>query len=227
MKLFETYLEVGSKKVFAGAVEWPGLCRFGKDEASALEALLDHAPRYAQVLRAGGMDFPIPADIAALQVVERIQGSPTTDFGAPEAVPSADRQPIEARDLDHFLLIVDCCWQALQKAAQDAEGKELRKGPRGGGRELDGVLRHVLDAQRSYLRSLAWKNTNEGTAGNLFDQMDSVRQEIHGALTNAVQGGLPEQGPRGGKIWTPRYFVRRSAWHILDHVWEIENRVTA
>ena len=223
----DAYLEVGTKKVFAGAVDWPGLCRFGKDESSALEALVDHAPRYAEVLAAGGIQFTVPADAAAVKVVERIQGSPTTDFGAPEAVPSADRRPIEADDLDHFLLIVDCCWKALQAAAKTAQGKELSKGPRGGGRELDGILRHVLDAQRSYLRSLAWKNKGSAGDADLFAAMEEVRGEMRGALTNAVQGGLPEQGPRGGKIWTPRYFIRRSTWHMLDHVWEIENRIVS
>ena len=42
------------------------------------------------------------------------------------------------------------------------------------------------------------------------------------ALTRAVIEGLPAAGPRGGVIWTARSFVRRAAWHVLDHAWEIE-----
>ena len=34
----------------------------------------------------------------------------------------------------------------------------------------------------------------------------------------------PKSGPRGGKIWSPRFFVRYVAWHTLDHAWEIEDR---
>jgi hypothetical protein len=44
------------------------------------------------------------------------------------------------------------------------------------------------------------------------------------ALTAAVEHGVEERGPRGGKRWLPRYFVRRVAWHALDHAWEIEDR---
>ena len=45
------------------------------------------------------------------------------------------------------------------------------------------------------------------------------------ALEVAVNGDLPEQGPRGGIIWLPRYFISRVAWHVLDHAWEIDNRI--
>jgi hypothetical protein len=27
------------------------------------------------------------------------------------------------------------------------------------------------------------------------------------------------------EIWTPRRFVRRTAWHLFDHLWEIEGRL--
>ena len=36
----ETYLEVGAKRVFAGALDWPGWCRSSRHERDALEALL-------------------------------------------------------------------------------------------------------------------------------------------------------------------------------------------
>jgi hypothetical protein len=42
---------------------------------------------------------------------------------------------------------------------------------------------------------------------------------------SAVACGEPVRtGPRGGVRWTARYYVRRSAWHVLDHAWEIEDR---
>jgi hypothetical protein len=36
---------------------------------------------------------------------------------------------------------------------------------------------------------------------------------------------VPERGPRGGAIWSARNYVRRIAWHVLDHAWEIEDKV--
>ena len=39
------YLEVGSRRTFAAAIDWPGWCRMGPDEATALQTLLDYGPR--------------------------------------------------------------------------------------------------------------------------------------------------------------------------------------
>src|SRR5689334_19708196 len=78
------YFEIGKKRVFAGAVEWPGWCRSGRDSGAALRALLEYGPRYAEVLREAGLGFQAPTDIRAFAVVERLPGTTTTDFGAPD-----------------------------------------------------------------------------------------------------------------------------------------------
>ena len=57
-----------------------------------------------------------------------------------------------------------------------------------------------------------------------WDVATEERAVVRDALSRAVSEGLPEKGPRGGTIWLPRYFVRRAAWHVLDHAWEIEDR---
>ncbi len=44
-------------------------------------------------------------------------------------------------------------------------------------------------------------------------------------LGAGARGEIPERGSRGGTLWTPRYFVRRVAWHTLDHAWELEDRI--
>jgi hypothetical protein len=45
----EVYLEVGQKKIFAGALDWPGWCRSGRDEEAALATLVEYAPRYSKI----------------------------------------------------------------------------------------------------------------------------------------------------------------------------------
>ena len=80
------YLELGPKKVFACALDWAGWCRIGKSEERAIEALTDYAPRYRAIAERAGLHFD-PGDIV---VVERIPGNSTTDFGAPDAIPTAD-----------------------------------------------------------------------------------------------------------------------------------------
>ena len=116
------------------------------------------------------------------------------------------------------------CWQAFDSAVQRAADRELRKGPRGGGRDLEKILDHVLEADQGYLARLAWKHKSEG-GKNPVEELSQTRQAILNALEVAVNGDLPEQGPRGGIIWSGRYFIRRVAWHVLDHAWEIDDRI--
>ena len=74
------YLEVGSRKVFACALDWPGWCRSAKNEDDALQVLADYAGRYAPVAATAGVRFPTSA-AAGFDVVERLEGSASTDFG--------------------------------------------------------------------------------------------------------------------------------------------------
>jgi hypothetical protein len=218
------YLEAGSKRAFAGAIDWPGWCRSGRDEPSALETLLSYGPRYARALQTVHLDLVVPAGLAELTVVERLKGSATTDFGAPDAVPVADERPIDTETLGRLVSVLRACWLALEGAARAAEGKSLRKGPRGGGRDLPGIIQHVADANRAYLARLAWRPATDLEASPAA-QMNQMLDEVVKALTAAAGGELPSKGPRGGKLWVPRYFVRRVAWHVLDHAWEIEDRL--
>jgi len=220
----DVYLEVGKKLTIAGAMEWPGWCRSGRSEELALQALVDYGPRYAAVLDAVPIAFQAPAAVSALHVVERLEGNATTDFGVPDIAPSGDKQPIDDAELERFQSLLWAYWQAFDVAVQQAAGKELRKGPRGGGRDLEKIVRHVLEADRGYIARLAWKLKKQ-EAERLSVEVEQTRQEALNALTAAAHGELPTRGPRGGVIWTPRYFVRRFAWHVLDHTWEIEDRI--
>lgn len=218
----DIYLEIGQKKVIAGAVEWPGWCRIARSEAEALQALLDYGPRYATAVIPTGSAFQPPTHLADLRVIERLDGSATTDFGAPDAMPAADQRQFTPADLPRAEMILQACWQAFDTAVQAAAGKTLTKGPRGGGRELEAIVEHVLGGQDSYLTRLAWKRPKQIEPAS--EWAAQIRQAVLEALAAATRGELPEQGPRGGKTWPARYFVRRSAWHILDHAWEIEDR---
>ena len=219
----DVYLEVGKKRTLAGAVDWPGWCRSGRDEGTALQALLDYGPRYAQVLHEARLGFQVPADLAAFAVVERLAGTATTDFGVPVVAPVSDTRPVDDTELARQQALLQACWHAFDAAATAAAGKELRKGPRGGGRDLEAITRHVLGADAGYLAQTAGKLAPDDTA-NLREELARTRQAILDGLAAAAHGEVAPRGPRGGVRWTPRYFVRRSAWHVLDHAWEIEDR---
>ncbi len=219
----KVYTEVGAKRVFAGALDWPGWCRNARDEKSALEALVGYGTRYSNVVSGIGLGFPAPKTTTGLEVVERLEGDATTDFGAPAIPPAADSRRVPARELARQLSILEACWAALDLAAKAAVGVQLTKGPRGGGRDLDAILGHVAGAEGGYVRRLAAKAPD--VEGNVTRSvMIEIRGVVLDAITRAATKGLPAEGPRGGKLWTARYFVRRTAWHALDHAWEIEDR---
>lgn len=224
MEKTAVYLEVGAKKIFAGAVVWPGWSRSGKDAGEALAALAAYAPRYGGVLAGSGLMFQLPAGVDGLDVVEEHPGTSTTDFGAPDVILVVDRSPFDVAAHQRAVKILGACWGAFAAALEDAAGRELRKGPRGGGRDQEKMATHVLDAHLAYLRKIGWKAKPEGAVSPL-DALSFMRQTTEQALTAALYGELPETGPRGGVLWPVRYFVRRAAWHILDHAWEIEDRL--
>ena len=220
----DVYVENGEKRTFAGAIDWPGWCRSGTDEASALQALLDYGPRYARVLRAKEFAFQAPVDITAFNLIEQMKGNATTDFGAPDLAPSADLESVNEAELERLQSILKACWRFFDAATKSASGKELRKGPRGGGRELDAVIQHILGSDVGYLSQLASK-VKLDEAAESSEELKRVRKSIIEALTASAHGEVAERGPRGGIRWKPRYFVRRVAWHVLDHAWEIEDRI--
>ena len=222
----EVYLEVGQKRTFAGAIDWPGWCRSGRDEQAALQALLEYGPRYARAVRATSLEFKTPAKESAFTVVERLKGNATTDFGAPGMAPSRDAEPVEVNEIPAFEKILKACWRTLDAKVKAAGGKMLRTGPRGGGRQVENILEHLIGSDAGYLSAVGWKLATDNT-GDLPQQLKQTRQAILSALTASARGEIPTQGPRGGTRWTPRYFVRRVAWHTLDHAWEIEDRLTS
>ena len=221
-KRTDVYLETGAKRVFACAVDWPGWCRSGPDEESALQSLLDHGPAYSAVLRSTRLGFTAPAGPENLRVVERLEGTATTDFGAPGVIPSADRASASDADLARIEKVIRAGWRALDLARKRGVGKTLRKGPRGGGRELDAIVRHVIEADAGYLGALGWKAR---TSGTLDERLEQTRRAILDGLRAARRGEIPAVGPRGGRRWPVRYFARRSAWHTIAHAWEIERRL--
>jgi hypothetical protein len=216
------YLEIGPKRTFAGATEWPGWCRGGRAEEEALAALLAYALRYAQVVEAAGLTLPAAAD---LDVTERLAGGSGTDFGVPSVAPAADDRPLDKTELDRQSRLLAASWQAFDIAWQEATdaGIQLRKGPRGGGRDLAKMEAHVLEAEEAYLTRLG-SRVPRAAGRTVAERMTSVRETALAALAARAQDEPIADPSSVERRWSPRYFVRRSAWHVLDHAWEIEDR---
>lgn len=209
------YLEVGAHRVFASAADWPGWCRSGKGETAALEALAAAAPRFAAAAKAAHVLFPTSA-ANQFDVVERLPGSATTDYGAPGAIAKGDARPMSKAEADRQCALLDGAWTVLDRVVAKAPA-ELRKGPRGGGRDRDKIVDHVLDAEDAYAHKLGLRLARP-------DRQDAAAvRQFRAAILAAVRAGANSSHPLE-KNWPVRYAVRRTAWHALDHAWEIENR---
>ena len=221
-KKLDVYLEVGNRRTFAAALDWPGWCRAGRDQASALQALFEYGPRYSRILRSARLGFRVPRNISSFKILERLKGNATTDFGAPDRPASSDAKPLDKAELRRLQRILKACWRAFDEAVEQAGGKKLRTGPRGGGRKIDAIVEHVLGAEMGYLSQLGGKVSRSETP---LSPLEQTRKAILNTLAAAERGEIASHGSRGGKRWPARYFVRREAWHVLDHVWEIEDRL--
>jgi len=213
MSIVPVFLEVGSKRIFASAADWPGWCRTAKTEELTLEALLAYAPRYEVVARHAGIAFPSAIE---LSVVEQQPGDATTDFGAPSTTAEAEREKLTAAKAKRQVALVRAAWAVLEEVAAQSPA-ELRKGPRGGGRDRDKMLDHVVGAECAYARKIGLKIKQPA-----FDDVDAVaamREQIA-----AVLGSTSDGSPVVERGWTSRYAARRIAWHALDHAWEMQDR---
>jgi hypothetical protein len=216
------YLESGDKRVFAAGLDWPGWARSGRTVDEALAALVAAGPRYGAAIGRTTPPFVAPTELSDLEVVHRLKGGSGTDFGVPGASPREDGGPIETAELDRLVAILEGSWAAFDAAARAARGVELRKGPRGGGRDLDKIVDHVREAEEAYIvQSGAKRAVLDRGPGDATARRRAAALEV--LATKARGEPLPEPN-RVGKPWSPRYFVRRAAWHVLDHAWEIEDR---
>ena len=193
-------MEVGGKRAFASAADWPGWARGGKDEKLALEALAAYATRYAKVAKLAKL--ALPRNATDFEIVERQKGSASTDFGVPGTPAKDESKPLRDADLKRLLSLTEACWKYLDQVKAKVP-QELRKGPRGGGRDRDKMYAHVLDAEMAYASALRVK----------------LKAPDRKALVAALRDPSPDAK------WPPAYAIRRIAWHALDHAWEMEDRI--
>lgn len=198
-------LEVGKRWTIASARDWPGWCRRGKGEEEALATLVEYGSRYAKAV---GRVF-VASQHRELTVVERLPGTTTTDLWAPSVVAGWEHDPPDAAAAERLADLLERCWRRFDAVVAGAPA-ELRKGPRGGGRDRDKMAEHVLEADRAYARKIGVRMPPRTSPADLHEAVLAAVREV----------------PKGTP-WPARYFVRRSAWHALDHAWEMEDRTPA
>lgn len=210
-------LETGpkGKKVAAVAPDWPGLERGAKTGEEAIEKLRAYLPRYSRVAKLASLDAEFGAS-EGVDVVEQYPGTGSTDFwGISFAFSSIDRQGMSADELDRELRLMQACWAFFD----DVRGRvsaELRKGPRGGGRDRDRIVLHLFANEQDWAKGLGVVTPDDAmlTAEGMKAHRDAYCQAIR---------DYHSQGKIAGK-WPLRYLIRHTAFHTMDHAWEMEDK---
>lgn len=213
-------LETGpkGKKVVAVAPDWPGLERGAKTEEGAIERLQSYLPRYAQVAKLAGMDEEFAAQTTVV-IVEHYLGTGSTDFwGVSFGFSGIDRQDMSSGELERELILMQACW-AFFDDVRSRVSAEMQKGPRGGGRDRDHIVRHTLAAERDWAKMIGVLTPEDAV---LTDEGLKAHRE---AYCRAIRD-YHAQGKLAGKMakWPMRYLIRHTAYHTLDHAWEMEDK---
>jgi hypothetical protein len=204
------------KRWVAVAADWPGLERGGKSEAEAIEKIARYVPRYLPVAKRARLDSELAAHTEP-DIVGRYTGVGSTDFWGISFAPSPlDRDPFSAPAFDRQVRLLRAAWAEFDETAARVS-EELRPGVRGGGRSRDQIVRHVL-----------------ATEGGDFSNRVKARSELEDLLTpdglarhraryvEAMRAWYAEGKPLGK--WTVPYLLRHTAYHALDHAWEMQDR---
>jgi hypothetical protein len=211
-------LEVGpkGKKAAAVAADWPGLERGGRTGEAAIAALHSYLPRYARVAQLAGLEAEFAA-LTEVEVVEEYAGPGSTDFwGISFGFSSIDEQPMSLDELDRELTLMQACWSVFD----DVRGRvsaELQKGPRGGGRDRDRIVHHVVAVEQDWGKKLGLR-TPGGVAVTDERGLEDYRDAYCGAIRAFHAGG------RAARTWPLRYLIRHTAYHTMDHAWEMEDK---
>ena len=213
-------LEIGpkGKKVVAVAPDWPGLERSAKTGETAIERLQAYLPRYAPVAKLAGMDGELAAT-NTVDIVEQYLGTGSTDFwGISFGFSSIDRQDMSSGELERELTLMQTCWVFFDDVRVRVSA-EMQKGPRGGGRDRDHIVRHTLYTEQGWAKMIGVLTPEEAM---LTDQ----GLKAHRAAYCQAIRDYHSQGKLAGKMakWPLRYLIRHTAYHTLDHAWEMEDK---
>ena len=211
-------VEVGpkGKKVAAWAPDWPGLSRGAKTAELAVERLTAYVPRYAPVAALAGMAEVFPAEVDP-NVVDEYTGTGSTDFwGISFGFSEIDRAPMSDAELERNLTLMLACWTYFDEVRYRVSD-ELRKGPRGGGRDREHVVRHVIANEYDWGKGIGVEPLPEGEWRD-----DAKLRAYHEAYAAAIRTHHAEG--KMAKKWPLHYLIRHTAYHTLDHTWEMEDR---
>ena len=215
-----TVIERGpkGKRAVAFALDWPGWSRGAKSAELALETLESYRERYRPVAELAGMAGEFEA-AGPLEVVEDRVGTGSTDFWGISFSPcSAEQEPMADAALDRGITLLQACWAFFDGVAARVS-PEMQKGPRGGGRDRDRIIRHTIRTEsEDFAKQVGLRIAEEAALSP-----DGLRQHRESYVT-AMRAYNAGEVKRRMRSWTLAFLIRHSAYHTLDHAWEMEDK---
>jgi hypothetical protein len=207
------------KRAVAIALDWPGWSRGAKTDADALETLEAYRERYRPVAALAGMQSEFDRE-GPLEVVEDKVGTGSTDFWGISFSPSAtEHGPMSQDELDRKLTILRACWNYFDDVAARVS-PELRRGPRGGGRSRDEIIRHVMRVESlDFAKQVGLLVPDDGVV-----VAAAARPAYRDAYVAAMRAYNAGEVARKMRSWTLPFLIRHSAFHTMDHAWEMEDK---
>jgi hypothetical protein len=205
------------KKSVAFAVDWPGWSRGAKTADLALEVLASYRERYRPVALAAGMGDEFDAD-GTLEITEDTVGPGSTDFWGISFAPSGiEAEPMEEADLERNIALLVQCWAFFDDVAARVS-PEMRKGPRGGGRDRDQIIRHTIRVEsEEFARRIGLRVPERGALG------DANLRDYRATYLETMRAYNTGTGKRM-RSWNLPFLIRHSAFHTLDHAWEMQDK---
>jgi len=215
-----TVIEHGAKdkRSVAFSLDWPGWSRGAKTAQVALETLESYRERYRPIAGLAGMAREFDA-AGPLEIVEDKVGTGSTDFWGISFSPSATEQgPMGDVEFERAITLLRASWAFFDDVAARVSA-EMRKGPRGGGRDRDRIISHTIRTESEDFATRVGLRIPEGAALS----PDGLRRhrETYVAAMRAYNAGKVEKRM---KSWTLPFLIRHSAFHTLDHAWEMEDK---
>jgi hypothetical protein len=210
-------IEQGKKKrVVACAFDWPGWDRSARIGTDVLAVLAAYRPRYAKVADLAGFGAEFAAT-GEFEVVERLDGIGMTDFyGLSGRAAGPENAPMTDAECERKIALLRASWSTFDDFAAHVS-PVLRKGPRGGGWELERIIRHVNGAEiHEFAPKVGVKVPLETR-----EDPDALRAYRH-AFVEGIRDHHARRQP--ARSWALQFLIRRCAWHMLDHGWELEDR---
>jgi len=206
------------KKAVAFAVDWPGWSRGARGPEQAIETLESYRARYRPIAVAAGMDAQFDSE-GTLQTIEDRVGTGSNDFwGISYSASSVEQDPMDAGELERKLVLLQACWAYFDRVAASVSA-EMRKGPRGGGRDRDRIIRHTIRTEsEEFAKHLGLRIPEEGAL-----TPEGLRSHRANYLEAMRDYNVGKQRKRM-RNWTLAFLIRHSAYHVMDHAWEMEDK---